>query len=77
MVAYEDDGNSKGILMLILGPFVGLAYVIAMPFIAIGTTAALLAGKAFHGLAGLIRNVVSFGWRPSESYLAGKKKGKK
>jgi len=62
---------------LVMAPFVGLAYVIALPFIAIGTVIILVAKKVLLGVAGLAGNLVSFGWRPLEAHLAGKKKNRK
>lgn len=71
--------NSVGQRMcsLILGPVVGLVYVICLPFMAITATVALLAGKVTGGIVALLRDLVFFGWRPSEAYLSGKKKRKK
>ncbi len=62
---------------LVLGPVFGLAYVICMPFVAIGTIVTLLTGKVMGGILGLVRDLVSFGWRPSEAYLSGRKRKKK
>ena len=64
-------------VMLIAGPIVGLFYVIALPFIGIATLATLAAGKVANGFLGLIGSSLSFGWRPKEAYLSGKKKNKK
>jgi hypothetical protein len=64
-------------VVLLAGPVIGLFYVIAMPFIAVGTIAALAGRKILGGLANLLGSLVSFGWRPSEAHLTGKKKGKK
>jgi len=64
-------------LMLLLGPVFGLVYVIALPFIAIATLIMLIGKKLLRGLLNLAGNIMSFGWRPSEAHLAGKKKGKK
>lgn len=79
MVAYEEhrEKRSVSISALLWGPLVGLAYVIFFPFIAIATIITLVGRKAAAGILGVLRNVVSFGWRPSEAYLAGKKKKKK
>jgi hypothetical protein len=63
--------------MLIAGPVIGLLYVICLPFIGIATVAALATKKAVSGLVSVIGKSLSFGWRPGEAYLAGKKKGKK
>ena len=68
-------GNVYG--NLVMAPFVGLAYVIALPFIAIGTVAVAMGKKVLGGMATLIGNLVSFGWRPLEANLAGKKKERK
>lgn len=58
----------------ILGaPVVGLIYVIALPFMAIGTITALAAKKALGSLAALLGSLVFFGWRPSEAHLEGRK----
>lgn len=54
-------------------PFIGLAYVVMLPF-SFALALVLAAGKGLSKLAG---PSVSFGWRPVEAYLAGKKKRKK
>jgi hypothetical protein len=51
-------------------PFIGIAYVVALPFAffgAIGSAAVSAALNAFGKTA-------AFGWRPTEAYLTGKKK---
>ena len=65
------------IAMLMLGPFIGLLFVILMPLLAILTVLSVIASRLFKGLAGLAGVGISFGWRPSSSYLSGKKKKKK
>ena len=67
---------SPGVVLL-AGPIIGLFYVIAMPFIAVGTILTLAARKLLGSVANLLGSIVSFGWRPSEAHLTGKKKGKK
>jgi hypothetical protein len=62
---------------LVLAPFVGLLYVIALPFIAIGTVAAVAGKRLAEGLYHVVGNLVSFGWRPMEAHLEGKKKERK
>jgi len=75
MVAYnEDDNVGKKVLLLLLGPFIGLAYVIALPFISIAAMAAMIVKKVLGGVFNLLGNLVSFNWRPGEAYLGGKKK---
>jgi hypothetical protein len=61
-------------VMLIAGPVIGLFYVIAMPFMAVGTILVMAGGKVLSGLVNVLGSLVSFGWRPSEAHLAGKKK---
>ena len=60
--------------ILVLGPILGLAYVVLMPIMGIVTALSLLVQKTLGGLFGLGKYVVSFGWRPSEAYLGGKNK---
>jgi hypothetical protein len=73
---HQEEKAGSGVLALILGPLVGLLYVVAMPFIAIATIVGFLAKKAGGAVMGMVRHLVSFGWRPSEAYLSGKKKKK-
>ena len=77
MVTYDErhrEGKGKAIAALLLGPVVGLVYFISLPFIAIATVVALVGKKVMIGTLGVARNLASFGWRPTEAYLAGKKK---
>lgn len=62
---------------LVMAPIVGLLYVIALPFIAIGTVAAVMVKRLAEGLYHVVGNLVSFGWRPLEANLSGKKKERK
>jgi hypothetical protein len=64
-------------VMLLAAPVVGLAYVIALPFVAIGTVLALAAKKVFSVTLGLLGSLVAFTWSPARAYLAGKRKGAK
>lgn len=72
----EGIKTGNGIATLLMGPILGLLYVVAMPFIAIATIVTLLGGKILSGVLSLGRNIVFFGWRPTEAYLSGKKKQK-
>jgi hypothetical protein len=71
--APSEDRKAFRILM---GPVIGLLYVVLMPFLAIVTVVALLGGKALGVLFGMAGKSVSFGWRPEASYLSGKGKEK-
>lgn len=59
--------------MLCLGPVIGLLYAILMPFIGIVTVAVLAGRKLVEGLYNVAEKSVSFGWRPGNAYLSGKK----
>lgn len=73
----EHIGRGKGIAAVLLGPIAGLVYFICLPFIAIGTIVTLLGKKIMVGMMNQTRNLVSFGWRPTEAYLEGKRKKKR
>ncbi len=62
---------------LLMAPVAGLLYFITLPVIATGTVVAIAVKKVFEGVAAVVGSLVSFGWRPSEAHLAGKKKGRK
>ena len=64
-------------LMLLAGPVIGLFYVVCLPFIGIATIVSLATGKVVSSGWSLIGKSLSFGWRPREAYLSGKKKSKK
>ncbi|HAM52239.1 MAG TPA: hypothetical protein DCP92_16675 [Nitrospiraceae bacterium] len=61
------------ILVLLFGPIAGLVYVIALPFIVLGTILTLAGRRLVNSMA----SIVSFGWRPREAHLGGKKKRQK
>jgi hypothetical protein len=72
------EGNREHVYVsLVMAPVLGLLYVIALPFIAIGTVAVVMGKRAAEGLYHVVGNLVSFGWRPMEAHLAGKKKERK
>lgn len=77
MLTYEEGSKAGTIIMLLASPFIGLLYVVLLPFIGIATLAVLAGRKALGVGAGVAGKTVSFGWRPVEAYLAGRKKGKK
>jgi hypothetical protein len=57
-------------------PFIGLFYVISLPFLFVYFLAVELGGMAAEGLARALDAAGAtavFGWRPSEAYLAGRK----
>lgn len=64
------------IVVLMFGPALGLLYAVFLPFIGIAMTLSLAARKVSGGLANAAAKSVSFGWRPVEAYLTGRKKKK-
>jgi len=64
-------------VMLLSSPIIGLLYVVFLPFIGIATLAAFAGRKVLGGMASVAGKTISFGWRPVDAYLAGRKKGKK
>ncbi len=61
---------------MLAAPFIGLAYVIALPFAfayALGTELLRMAAEGFGRLPELAGRTVFFGWRPMEAYFGGKK----
>jgi len=64
-------------VMLLLGPIIGLLYAILMPIIGIATVTIVAVSKVLGALYDLAAKSISFGWRPKNAYLSGKKKKKK
>lgn len=60
--------------IIILGPIIGLMYAAFLPFIGIAMLVKVVLQKAAGMAFSSAHSGASFGWRPSESYLAGKKK---
>jgi len=57
-------------------PFIGLLYVVALPFLFVYYLAVELRGMAAERMAAALDAAGAsavFGWRPSEAYLAGRK----
>lgn len=63
----------KTIGKIVAAPFIGLAYVVVIPF---AFFFALLFA-AVGGVVNMVGGSASFGWRPVEAYLTGRKKKKK
>ena len=58
---------------IIAAPFIGLAYVALLPVAFLFA----LVSEAINGVLGFAGREASFGWRPMEAYLSGKKGDKK
>jgi len=59
--------------IIVLAPVIGLLYAAFLPFIGIAMLVKLVGQKAGGGVMEMVHGGASFGWRPSESYLAGRK----
>ena len=59
--------------IIVAGPVLGLLYAAFLPFIGIAMLVKLVVQKAGGGVMEMVQGSASFGWRPSESYLTGKK----
>ena len=60
--------------LMLLAPVLGLLYAAFLPFIGIAMVVKLVGQKVGGGLKETVQGSASFGFRPSESYLAGRKK---
>lgn len=63
-------------LALAAGPVLGLIFAVFLPFIGIAMAMMLLVGKLIEGMTKATAGLVTFGWRPIEAYLAGRKRMK-
>jgi hypothetical protein len=74
----EQAGGFKAILTAVgkiaAAPFIGLAYIIILPFGFFAALAVAAFNLAMKGVASVAGKSASFQWRPMEAYLAGKKK---
>jgi len=64
----------KNVVMLVAGSFVGLLYVLLLPFAWIVAALVIIAKQLTGGLLAMTNT--SFGWRPIEAYLAGRRQKK-
>jgi len=70
----KESGNTlKNIGKIVSAPFIGLAYIVALP----GVFAYAIGSAVVNGALSMAGKEASFGWRPAESYLSGKKKEKR
>jgi len=63
--------------IIVAGPVLGLIYALFLPFIGIAMLVKLVGQKAGSGVMEMVHGSASFGWRPSESYLTGKKRSQR
>lgn len=64
-------------LLFLWGIFSGGLYIVFLPVTIIVMSFYLLGRRVFGGVFGQVRTSISFGWRPTEAYLAGKNRKKK
>ena len=58
------------------GPVLGLVFAVFLPFIGIAMTLGLAGRKLGEAVSDAAAGSMSFGWRPIEAYLAGRKRKK-
>lgn len=61
-------------VMLMAAPVIGLLFAVFLPFIGIAMTISLVGKKLANTVTEAAAGSMSFGWRPIEAYLAGKKR---
>jgi hypothetical protein len=61
-------------VMLMAAPVIGLLFAVFLPFIGIAMTLSLIGKKLAKTVTEAAAGSMSFGWRPIEAYLAGKKR---
>ncbi len=64
-------------VMLLLGPFFGLLYIILFPLMGIAALSFYAMRALFKGTFDLLSRAMYFEWRPAEAYLAGRKRRSK
>ena len=68
--------RAKSGLVLLAGPVLGLVFAMFLPFIGIVMAMGQMGKKVAGTAVGHAVQSVSFGWRPIEAYLAGRKQKK-
>ena len=68
--------KAPGAVMLAAGPVLGLIFAVFLPLIGIVMSVAIVGRKLGEAVANAAAGSVSFGWRPVEAYLAGRKRKK-
>lgn len=68
--------KAPAIVVLLSAPILGLLFAVFLPFIGIAMTVTIVAKKLTNSVANAAAKSFSFGWRPVEAYLAGRKRKK-
>jgi len=65
--------KAPAIVMILAAPILGLVFAVFLPFIGIAMSVTVAAKKLGQGVASAAAGSMSFGWRPIEAYLTGRK----
>jgi len=68
--------KAPSMAVLAAGPVLGLLFAVFLPFIGIVMAATLLVKKVGEGVRDAAVASMTFGWKPIEAYLAGRKRKK-
>ena len=63
-------------LMLVVGPFIGLAYVLALPFFGLAVATGLGGVRLVDAVGGEVAKHSTFQWTPVASYITGGRRTK-
>jgi hypothetical protein len=66
--------KAPSVLAVAAGPLLGLIFAIFLPFIGIAMAAGIAIRKVMEALSDVAAGSMSFGWRPLEAYLSGRKR---
>lgn len=69
--------KAPGIVVVLMGPVIGLFYVLLLPFIGLAMILMLVTSQLSNMLFEVFGRTAAFGWRPVEAYLMSRKKKKK
>ncbi len=64
------------LVILLASPILGLVYAVFLPFIGVFALLNVVFTKVLGGSISRLSKIATFGWRPAEAYLSGKKNDK-
>jgi hypothetical protein len=70
------ENTFRTVKRMLAAPFIGLFYVLMLPFLfvyALGAELLRMSAEGFETLLDMAGRMAFFGWRPMEAYLGGKK----
>ena len=68
--------KAPAIVVVLMGPVVGLFYVVLLPFIGLAMILMLVTQQLSNALFEVFGRTAAFGWRPVEAYLLSRRKKK-